>query len=174
MGIHVCFWNFSTFPFQLTWNNVFFPVLVIDIWGFSALLLAIWSRNWIDMSLLALEACQLLTRNFLNLLSFLYQWFLHLLLCELLIIKSRVIMYYFFFFHLVLLVGSFGEGSCIHVTSMKHVESYILLLVSGKAYWWNCVWFKLWKRQPNWVWAWYWTSDQRFVTLLVATDFWNS
>lgn len=34
---------------------------------------------------------------------------------------------------------------------------------TGKTYWWNGFWFKLWKRWPDWIWIGHWTSDQRWL-----------
>lgn len=35
--------------------------------------------------------------------------------------------------------------------------------LTGKTYWWNSFWFKLWKRWPYWIWIGHWTSDQRWL-----------
>lgn len=41
--------------------------------------------------------------------------------------------------------------------------SLAVIFFTGKTYWWNSFWFKLWKRWPYWIWFGHWTSDQRWL-----------
>lgn len=45
---------------------------------------------------------------------------------------------------------------------LHHALIYGLAYFAGKTYWWICCWFKLWKGNPIWLWAWQWSSHKRY------------